>query len=220
MSAQRLMELFPECFRAAGIFEREVPGASIVEIDVLPKTRDWVAIAAGITEREAAELFRGDSSRASRAQTPIRITLGGQLSALFVVRCFDPAQMPLPTLPLVTCFAPGRGIPFVEIRPGSYFRPSGFSGRQIVVDNFRWELDVSESQNDPIEGWLTQWKGFLGHNPAHPPSHLHMNTPIIDRTVGRRQRPDPTTSDLRLAVGLPNPLALILSFAGWLRAPA
>ena len=219
MSLTRIVDLFEECFRDAAVFQREVSGASLFETDTLRKEKkEWVVIAAGVGPGDAATFFPGNASRAERAQVPLRIASGGQLSVLFVIRPFDPGSEDLPQLPLITPFAPGRGVPYAEIRNGSFFRPSGLSGKQVVVENFRWELDVGTSQQEPMEDWLCQWKRFLGHNPAHAPSHFHFNTPPLDAGRGARGRAEHARGDLRLAVGLPNPLALILSFAGWLRS--
>lgn len=217
MPLQRIKSLFEECFCEAGVFSREVPGAALFETEVLKKgKKDWVVIAAGVTDDEAGSLFPGNPNRADRATKPVNLIHGGQLAVRFVLRPFEARVETLPPLPLITPFAPGRDMPFVEVLQGSFFRPSGLDGAGTGLENFRWELDVGESQRQPLEVWLRPWAAHLHHNPAHAPSHLHFNSPPLDpKGHGRAEHP---SGDLRLSVGLPNPLALILSFATWLRA--
>ncbi|MDA1014040.1 MAG: hypothetical protein O3A00_06255 [Planctomycetota bacterium] len=61
------------------------------------------------------------------------------------------------------------------------------------------------------------WKDALAFNPAHPPSHLHINQTPLDEYESLRDAGTHSPAELRLTVGVPNPLALILSVAAWKR---
>jgi hypothetical protein len=109
-------------------------------------------------------------------------------------------------------FAPAEEVPLVEIREG-FFRIRDLAENRNTVNSLRWELDAVQSRRDPIDPWLRRPASILGYNPAHPPSHLHINSYDEDEV----NMPVESSSDLRLCVGVVNPLALVLSIAAWLR---
>ncbi len=219
MLLQRIADLFVACFQDAGVFKRQVPGASLIEAAECELDRkQWVVVCAGLSDSEAGVYFRKEPGRRDRALTPLTVTGGGQLSFAFVVRPFDRGRESAPEPPGVAPFAPGEGLAFVELRQGSFFRASNLEGNDIGVEHLRWELDVPGSLQQPREAWLRKWKIILGHNPAHSASHLHINSPPLDPSGSSEHRGEHSAADLRLGVGPPNPLALILSFAAWLRA--
>lgn len=217
MPLQRVAELLEACFRDAGVFSSQSGGTGLIETDVhtVERTR-WLVACAGIGEKNAADYFPGQPKKRARAVNPLRTGDSGHLSFLFIVRPYDPGEgTALP--PGVTTFAPGIDIPYVEYRTGSFFRASDLDGGEIGVRHFRWEFDLVSARSEPRETWLRNWSRILGHNPAHPPSHLHVNSPPFEEDDGKR-RVDHSADDLRLAVSPPNPLALVLSFAAWQRA--
>jgi hypothetical protein len=141
---------------------------------------------------------------------------GGQASFCYVLR---PLVFPIEgsaTFSRTTDFAPGEGIPLVEIRD-AYFRLSNLPGDGNRVNHLRWELDPGTGHREPIEDWLLPWMERLRYNPGHAPSHIHLNAPPVDAEAVGRDQQEHSSSELRLAVGIPNPLALILSLAAWIR---
>lgn len=217
MDLQRVADLIEACFRDAGVFSRQTVGAGLIEAEVCTIERArWLVACAGIGEADAANYFKGHPGKQDRAVSPLRTSDSGQLSFLFVVRPFEfGTAVDLP--PGVTDFAPGNQIPYVEYRNGSFFRASNLDGGEIGVEHFRWELDIPKAHTQPREEWLRKWFTILGENPAHPASHLHVNSPPLEEGASKR-RDEYSGDDLRLAVAPPNPLALVLSFAAWLRA--
>ncbi len=86
------------------------------------------------------------------------------------------------------------------------------------IHSLRWELDNVQALQDPRESWLTEWRRYLGFNPAHPASHLHINAiPFVPNTESN-ERIEHSPQEIRLGIGVPNPLGLVLSIAAWLRA--
>ena len=83
--------------------------------------------------------------------------------------------------------------------------------------NLRWEWDVQPAVQDPFEKWLKCWKSDCGFNPAHPPSHLHLNSEVFSSGGNKAIRPGDLERELRLAIGRPNPLAFLLSIGAWFR---
>lgn len=216
MKIVELQSLFARCFRDAGVYQRSADGGALVEFDTIKKDNcDWLVVAAGVSPKEAANYFRGNLGRQKRATTAIELTGGGRLHVLFVVRPCDPAAERDAIAAQVAPFAPKDNLPFVVLRDQSYFRAAEIDDERL--QHFRWELDARRASADPIEQWLRNWRAVLGYNPAHPPSHLHINALPFDPEVGYEPRADDSSGDLRLAVGVPNPLGLILSLATWLR---
>jgi hypothetical protein len=201
------------------IFDRDVASGSLFEVDCLKKeNKSWLALAAGITPAESEEIFPTNRSRAERATIPLIVLGGGQGSFLFVLR---PLALPIagfPAFSRAAQFAPGEGIPLVEIRD-AYFRVSNLPGEDSGLNHLRWELDLGTAYQNPLEDWLLPWTRRLQYNPGHAPSHLHFNAPPLDAEAVGRDRREFVSAELRLAIGIPNPLALVLSIAAWLRQP-
>jgi hypothetical protein len=218
MPLEEVASTFERCIREAGVFERDVPGGSLAETEIVRlENRKWVVIAAGISLEDANSLFPVTGTRAERATKAVNVLGGGQASFLFVIRPFSPADGWSP-LAFVTPFLHRGRVPFIEIRQGGYFRLWGHNPGEARLSSFRWELDHVASAQEPIEEWLRPWSRQLGYNPAHAPSHLHLNSPPIPPNSGADSRVEHSHGDLRLAPGLPNPLAMIFSLAAWLRA--
>jgi hypothetical protein len=203
--------------RDAQVFERDVSSGSLFEVESLKKERKhWLAVAAGITEDESTTVFPTNVARAERATIPLSILGGGQASFYFVMRPLDYPVEESATFSRAAHFAPREGIPLVEIREG-YFRLSNLPGDDNRLNHLRWELDLRTAYQDPLEDWLRTWMDRIQYNPGHAPSHVHFNAPPLDAEAVGRGRSDHSPSELRLAVGIPNPLALILSIAAWIR---
>ncbi len=209
--------VFEVCMRDAQVFDRDVPGGSLFETETLRKERrKWLVVAAGIADNDAARVFSGSSARAERATIPLNVLGGGQASLLFVLR---PLGLPVEkrsTLARLAHFAPGDDVPLVEMRE-AYLRLSDLPGSDNGLNHLRWELDLVAAHDEPLEEWAQPWKSRIHSNPAHPPSHLHVNSPTTDARRAERGRMDDSRSELRLAVGIPNPLAMLLSLAAWIR---
>jgi hypothetical protein len=218
MQVDQIADVFEECFHDAAVFERSV-GGTVVETDLIRKeNKKWVVVAAGIDFDEAHFYFQNHPKRAERAGEPVRILPQGQLSLLLVVR---PVTLPLENLTElenVTTFAPGRGIPLVKLRDGCFIRCWDIQDPDSRVRSLRWELDVQNARSDPHEEWLKHWQRHLHFNPAHSASHLHINAPALVPNAPIDQRIEHAPQELRLGVGVPNPLGLILSLATWLRS--
>jgi len=205
--------------RDAQVFDRDVAGGSLFEVDNLKKeNRNWLVLAAGVPPEESNTVFPNNPARAERATIPLNILGGGQASFHFLLRPLDFPVENSPTFARAAHFAPGDGIPLVEIRE-AYFRLSNLPGDNSPLNHLRWEFDLVTAYQDPMEDWLPPWKSRITYNPAHPPSHIHFNAPPIDAESVGRGRSDHSPAEFRLAVGLPNPLAMILSFAVWIRQP-
>ncbi len=217
MTLDDLSRVFAACMRDAQVFERDVAGGSLFEVERLKKeNKNWLAVAAGVTDEESSAAFPANRARAERATIPVNIFGGGQASLFFVLR---PLRFPIEepsTFARVAQFAPRDGIPLVEIRE-AYFRLSNLPGDDNRLNHLRWELDFRTAYKDPMEEWLRPWMHRIQSNPAHPASHIHFNAPPVDAESVGRDRPDHSRSELRLAVGVPNPLAMILSLAVWVR---
>ncbi len=212
-----LTRVFASCMRDAQVFERDAPSGSLFEVERLRKEKgNWLAIAAGVAEEESSAIFPNNSARAERATIPLNILGGGQASFFFVLR---PLSLPVEkssTFARAAHFAPGDGIPLVEIRE-AYFRLSNLPGDDNRLNHLRWELDLMTAHQDPKEDWLRPWMSRIQYNPGHPPSHMHFNAPPFDAESLGGDRTEHSPSELRLAVGIPNPLAMILSLAVWIR---
>jgi hypothetical protein len=177
-----------------------------------------VVIAAGIDFDDAYSYFQQHPKRAERAGEPVRILPRGQLSLLLVVR---PVTLPFEhaaELENVATFAPGCGIPWVQLRDGSFLRCWDIEDPDSRIRSLRWELDAQNARSDPREPWLNTWKRYLNFNPAHAASHLHVNAPALVPNAPVDDRFEHLPQELRLGVGVPNPLGLILSVAAWLRS--
>jgi hypothetical protein len=199
------------CLQQAGLFHRSVEGAQLFENEIVHKSKQkWLVIAAGISEAEAGTCF-SEAHKRERAVIPIQINPSGQLSLLLIIRPLG--QEALSTEgKYVTDFS--RDVGPVELYQGCYVRADGLP--TPTVQQIRWELDPVAGHKEPHEKWLLPWAGVVGCNPAHPPSHWHINSPAIELPGRRQRRRVVNPPELRLAVGLPNPLLLMLSLANWL----
>ena len=217
ITLDNVSRVFTACMRDAQVFERDVQSSSLFEADTVRKEKKkWLAVAAGVTEEESREVFPSNSARAERATLPLKILGGGQASLFFALR---PAEFPIEkpsTFARLAHFSPADSIPLVEIRE-AYFRLSNLPGDDNHLNHLRWELDFSAGRGDPMEEWLQPWMKRIKYNPAHPPSHVHFNAPPADADSAGHHRSDHARSELRLAIGVPNPLAMILSLAVWIR---
>lgn len=217
MPLEEISRTFEKCIRDAGVFERDVPGGSLAETEVIRiENKKWVAIAAGIGREDADALYPVSSKRARRATTPVNVVGGGQASFLFVVRPVPQEELGSPTQ-VVTPFLPRGRVPFIEIRQRTFLRLWELKPGEARLASFRWEVDPLASSKEPIEEWLREWIRELAFNPAHAPSHVHFNSPPLPPDSEADSRAEHSPQELRLAVGGANPLALILSLASWIR---
>lgn len=211
----RIQNHFEGCLQQAGVFERSVEGAQLFDIEIVERSqRKWLVIAAGISHSESNEFF-SDQHKRERAIVPMQVTPHGQASILLVLRPEDPAAS-LVRGKYVTFFSTDVG--WVEIHQGCYVRVDGLESP--AVKQIRWELDAVQGHREPQEAWLRPWANIVECNPAHAPSHWHINSPPIEEPGRRDQRRVFVPPELRLATGLPNPLMLMLSLANWLRHPS
>lgn len=200
MQLDQIAKVFEECFQDAAVFERS--DGTVVEIDLFKKEQqDWVVVAAGVDFDEAYSYFPNNRKRAERAGEPIRILPHGRLSVLIVVRPVAGPCDNSPQLENVTAFAPGRGVPWVQVRDHSYVRCWDIRDPDSRVQSLRWELDIQNSLSDPHEVWLNDWKRHLQRNPAHSPSHLHINAPAFVPNAPTDERIEHSLQELRLCVG-------------------
>jgi hypothetical protein len=218
MQLDQIADLFDKCFHDATVFERSTGGA-VVETDVIRlEKKKWVVVAAGIEAEEAYRYFPDNSKRAERAVEPVEILPRGRLSLLIVVRSVRSSVENVAELDNVTAFALGYDIPLVQVRDGSFIRCWDIQDPDSRLHLLRWELDIQSARSDPHEEWLNNWKQHLNFNPAHSASHLHINAPAIVPNEPVAERIEHPPHELRLGVGVPNPLGLILSVATWLRS--
>ena len=214
-----LQRTFIKCFKDIALFERiESDGRFFESNDIHKENKRWLVIASGISKTETKEFFRGNLNRSEKALEPLKFRMNCIFSFLFVLRPYNEEIDISNTTETdyIAPFAPNQGISYVLIRNG-YIRISDFPENNNSIKNLRWEWDIRKALENPNEKWLNYWKSECGFNPAHPPSHLHINSEYsfsIDRT---KQRAIESDIEFRLAVGKPNPLAIILSIATWLR---
>ena len=215
MSFDIIQKQFSACFSNAEVFTRENASGTFFESEkIRKKNQDWLVVAAGVTESIAESYFSNNRARQVRAATPVNVIGGGQLSFAFIVRDIVVNDLNEANAEFVTTFAPKRGVPLIELSD-SFFRLSNLSENESRLDHLRWELDSTNAFQQPHEKWLHPWKEAIGFNPAHPPSHLHINQKPLDDFESSREASTHSPAELRLAVGVPNPLALILSVAAW-----
>ena len=209
---ERIQRHLEDCLLQSGVFNRTVEGAQLFDVEIVSKSgAKWLAIAAGITESESLDLIQ--SHRRDRATIPIQITPRGQVSILLLIRPHSTA-LPAVRKQFVTDFSTDVGE--VELHQGCYIRIDNIENS--AIQQIRWELDLIEGNKPPIERWLQPWEEIVGCNPAHAPSHWHINSPPIEEPGRRGKKRVIVVPELRMATGLPNPLLLLLSIANWLRA--
>ncbi len=213
-----IQDIFSECIKDIAVLERVESDGRFFESDSIKKERkNWLVIGAGLDESEASRFFPGNSKRAENSIIPLRYK-SCKISMLFVVRPFngefDSISM---SSSLIAPFAPRKNIPWIQIR-NAFLNVYDIPKNNNKLINFRWEWDTNHSFEEPYERWLRLWKNEIGFNPAHPPSHLHINSRTYKENIEFVKRAGDTADDLRLSFGNPNPLSLILSVAVWLRA--
>lgn len=214
---KRIQSIFSKCLRDTELFDRGDRDSDLFESDTIKKDNAyWLSIAAGITKPTARDIFPSNPKRAEKAIIPIRFKQTCEISLFFVVRPFEGNLSNITPLSLITPFAFESGIPWLEIRNAS-IRVSNLPQNNKKIDNIRWEWDAEMAKNKPHEPWLRVWHAECGFNPAHPPSHLHLNSNVSSFDDSTTIRNGDLADDFRLSIGNPNPLALILSLASWLR---
>jgi hypothetical protein len=212
-----IQNAFQQCFRDIAVFERFRSDGQFFEVnDFQKENKRWLVIAAGIEKTEAVELFRGNPKRAQRSLIPLKYRDRCRISLLFLIRPFNEDPKYENQTVLVSPFAPDRGIPYVEIRI-AYIRIYDIPENDNRLLNLRWEWDALSALKDPIEKWLKSWMSDCGFNPAHPPSHLHLNSEEFSSSGKGAVRTGDFERELRLAIGRPNPLAFLLSVGAWFR---
>ncbi len=217
---ERMNEIFEQCLTEAVIFTRAVPDGSLAEIE-LSRDRDgslWSTIAAGISEESAERYFKRGSRQARDATIPLQAIGGGQAQIFLKMRPVPWPNSHPKGARFLASYAPGE-IPLVEIAKGRISLDFDVPDSRLGLFNLRWEVDPAGAGRPPREDWLRGWWEILGNiNPAHPSSHPHFNSqpraPAGERSWGWDE---PAENDLRLAIGDPNPLALLLSVATWIR---
>ncbi|MDM8522858.1 hypothetical protein QUF80_05740 [Desulfococcaceae bacterium HSG8] len=212
-----IQDIFCECIRDIAVLERFESDGRFFESDSIRKEKtDWIVIAAGLDESEAKQFFPGNSKRAERSAAPLRYK-SCKISMLFVVKPFDGDMNSISMSSLlITPFAPNKNIPLIRIR-NAFLNVYDIPDNKNKLRNFRWEWDTNHSFEEPYEKWLRSWKNEIGFNPAHPPSHFHINSESYKENIEYIKRAGDSIDDLRISVGNPNPLSLILSVAVWLR---
>ncbi|MGP0067872.1 MAG: hypothetical protein ACLQGP_30290 [Isosphaeraceae bacterium] len=216
----QMVEILNLCLHRAEVFSRDVPNKSLIErteIEEKDGSR-WAILAAGLSDEVAERYFKPGSERVGHATIPLRVSGGGHAEILMQMR---PIEWPNPcpgSTRFVAHYAPGEKIPFVEIAKGRISLDFDIPDGKFGLFNLRWEVDAREAGKPPLEDWLRSWWRTLEYNPAHPSSHLHLNSrPKASAVERSRGLEDPGENDLRLAIGDPNPLAFLLSVAAWVR---
>lgn len=203
------------CLRQSEVFAPSSDRPNLFESAICKKGNvNWLVAAAGVSESEADEFIAdGDEERKRFATTPLQVLPVGQASLLLVLRPCD-GSLATESGKFATEFT--RDIGSVEMFK-AYFRIDGLESP--AIQQVRWELDPVQGYLQPQESWLRPWANEIGCNPAHAPSHWHINSPPREVGGPRQRRSTVVPPELRLATGLPNPLLLILSLASWLRQP-
>jgi hypothetical protein len=216
----KMVRIFERCLYEAGVFKRDVPNKSLIEWTERKEGDDprWGILAAGISDEAAERYFKPGSERAGHATIPLHVSGGGRAEILLQMRPIEwPPSCPESTK-FVAHYAPGENIPLVEIMKGRISLDFDLPDGRFGLFNLRWEVDSREAGKRPREPWLRDWWQTLGHNPAHPSSHLHFNSrPKASAVERSRGLEEPGENDLRLAIGDSNPLAFLLSVAAWVR---
>lgn len=208
-----LQAIFTQCFKDIAVFERfSSDGHYFESNDLIKEAKRWLVIAAGINEDDAKKYFNSHPNRFRKAIIPLSYKSLAKISLLFVIKPLSINSKHASSEELVAPFAPNRGIDLIEIRQG-FIKVNDIPDNSQNLKSIRIDWELLPSLQEPFEKWLCSWKRECGFNPAHPPSHLHLNP---KSSLGGN-RPGDLVDDLRLYLGKPNPLALILSIANWLR---
>jgi hypothetical protein len=221
MSAHHLEQIkrvFDQCLRGASVFDRVESDGKMFETNDYRSSdgKCWVVIGAGLGKAEAKPFFKGNPSHAKNAEDPIRYRSSCEVSILFVARPCGDGPTSSSKNALRVPFSEEDGVPWIELRHAA-FRVWDIPKNDRGITSLRWEWEPAASSEPTLENELAQWQRKLGFNPSHPPSHLHLNTDRPETGPGPVRRPGDTLDDLRLAIGNPNPLAMILSLGIWLQ---
>ncbi len=209
-----IKNIFSKCLEDCAVFHRPDSDGKLFESEVIHKeNKTWLVIAAGLCESEANKWFSGHKKRAENSIFPILFKQRCEISMLFVVRAYDGNSIYSNPMRLIVPFAIQQQIPYLEMSQ-AYVRIWGVPDNYHNLMNLRWEWDTRPTKNYPYEKWLRNWTYDIGFNPAHPPSHLHINTERLDPS---KLRTGDLCEDLRLAIGNLNPLSFLFSLAVWLR---
>ncbi len=210
----RIQSHLEGCLLEAGVFERSIDGGQLFDVEIIHRSNaKWLVVAAGVSVAESQAFF-SDEHKRERSIVPIQVSPSGQASLLLIMRPEVEESSLIPGR-FVTKFSADIG--FVELRQGCYIRIDDLENP--AVRQVRWELDPVIGFQPPLDQWLLPWAKVVECNPAHAPSHWHVNSPPLEVAGPRRRKRTVTPPELRLAVGLPNPLLLLLSLANWLRQP-
>jgi hypothetical protein len=215
----QMIKVFERCLDEAEVFKRDVPNRSL--FDWVEKAENdgsrWAVLVAGVSDDTAEHYFKPGSSSIENATVPLQVSGGGRAEILLQMR---PIEWPNPrpeSTRFIAHYAPGETIPLVEIMKSRISLDFDLHNK-FGLFNLRWEVDAREAGKPPREDWLRDWRRALGHNPAHPSSHLHFNSQPKASPVERsRGLEEPGENDLGLAIGDPNPLAFLPSVATWVR---
>lgn len=213
MLLDTMQRVFDQCIRECGVFNRDETGGSLVEFETIRKEKkNWLVVGAGLTIEKSQRWFPNHPKRAERSRTPLMVFKSAEAELLFVCRPID-ASIQGVDFTTVTTFSPADRVPLIQLLDG-YFQINNIDDDETRLDSIRWEFDLVQGKQQPSEAWLSDWKQRIGDNPAHAPSHLHINPQEqqLDERAGH------SPAELRLAIGLPNPLTLLLSLATWIRA--
>lgn len=211
-----IQETFLKCFSDAALYSRAVIGNNLFEVNNVKKdNKQWLVLAAGLNDCDAELFFKDNPSRALRAKEPLTIQRTScKMSVLFVLSAFEEDAVVYDKSDRVAPFAPGNGVSFVEIRDARIMVDS-IPNNDLGISYIRWDFDLASSFDDPIEKWAYPWRKICGFNPIHAASHFHINYSENEHDEHQRKSGN-SIRDLRIATGMPNPLALILSLSAWL----
>jgi len=211
-----IQETFLKCFRDTALYSRAVAGNNLFEVNNVKKdNKQWLILAAGLNDFDAALFFKDNPSRALRAKEPLTIPRTScKMSVLFVLSAFEEDAVVHDKSDRIAPFAPGNGVSFVEIREAR-LKVDGIPNNDLGIAYIRWDFDLASSFDKPIEKWAYPWRKVCGFNPIHAASHFHINYSENEHDDDQK-RPGNSIGGLRMATGMPNPLALVLSLSAWL----
>lgn len=208
----QLPRIISKCLKDIAIFQRNGADGDYLESnDVEKEGKRWVVIAAGLDEQKAQHYFSGSPKRMEKAMLPLCCKEKCKLSIFLILKpCFGNGES-ISNSEFLVPFARSSGVEHVEIREGQ-IKIWDIADNNQNINSMRIDWDLPPSLDDPYEHWMLTWKDECGFNPAHPPTHLHINSTPDEVTVRRGDRID----DLRLSLGKPNPLAILLSISSWI----
>lgn len=211
--AENVRNALRQCLAEAEVFTPTNEAGHFFESDIV---NGWLCVAAGIDGQRIQRYFPKNNAKQCRSETGIQIEGGGKLSFALKVRQFDPVDFNDQIGNRIASFAPGRDVPYIELNDG-FIHLQDMSRGDENVGHLRWDFDASNAYQQPQEAWLSSWMTIIGFNPAHPVSHLHINQTPLDHYHSSRDAQTHSPDELRLAIGVPNPLAMFMSIAAWLR---